>query len=408
MTPTWAAPTDPDGAFVDGPRVLVAGRPDGALAPARLAVKDVFDVAGRVTGAGNPTYAAASSPATHTAAAVELLVDAGATVIGRTVTDELAYSLDGSNVHLGTPRNAAWPGHLPGGSSAGSAAAVAAGVADIGLGTDTGGSIRVPASYCRLLGWRPTHGLVPVTGLVPLSPSFDTVGLLVRSGQGELLATAANALGARSSRPFELRGVIVADELLALLTPQDATSVMQAAQTFAACHGVSLEVRSVLPVAPSDAATAFRRLQGAEAWRIHGARVTAGLGLGPGIAARFAAASEVTADDVDEAAACRALVRAAFEDATADGFVMVQPAASGPPPSLDDHDAATKAARRAATLAITAPAGLTGAPVVVAPTRASGQPPLGIAFVGARGDDAALLALVGEWNEREERDRGHR
>lgn len=174
-------------AFVGPVEVLVAGAAqDGGtavapLAGVTLAVKDVIDVAGRVTGAGNPDLAASRAPADRSAPAVDALVAAGATVVGKTVTDELAYSLGGDNPHFALPINVAAPGRSTGGSSSGSAAAVAAGLVEVALGTDTGGSIRVPASYCGIYGWRPTHGAVSVEGVTPLSPSFDTVGLLARS-----------------------------------------------------------------------------------------------------------------------------------------------------------------------------------------------------------------------------------
>jgi Asp-tRNA(Asn)/Glu-tRNA(Gln) amidotransferase A subunit family amidase len=187
------APNDTVGAFVGAPTVLARGQAGGPLDGERLAVKDLFDIAGTVTGAGSPAFAAAGAAAATSASAVERLVAAGATVVGRTVTDELAYSLTGTNVHFGTPHNVRAPNRVPGGSSAGSAAAVAAGIAELGLGTDTGGSIRVPASYCGLLGWRSTHGSVPMDGIVPLAPSFDTVGLLADDA-GTLLAGAGALL----------------------------------------------------------------------------------------------------------------------------------------------------------------------------------------------------------------------
>ena len=183
MTSTPGAPNIPDdavGAFVGVPSLLRAGDPDGPLAGTTVGVKDLFDLAGLVTGAGNPTFAATHAPATRDATAVRRLVDAGADVVGKTITDELAWSLAGSNVHFGAPRNVAAPGRRTGGSSSGSAAAVTAALVDLGLGTDTGGSIRIPASQCGILGWRPTHGAVPMDGVVPLAPSFDTAGLLAR------------------------------------------------------------------------------------------------------------------------------------------------------------------------------------------------------------------------------------
>lgn len=392
--PTWHRPTDPDGAYVDGPGVVLAGAPRGPLVGVGLAVKDLLDVAGRTTGAGNPVVAARTGPAVSTAPAVARLVEAGATVVGRTVTDELAYSLSGTNVHLGTPRNPAWPGHEPGGSSAGSASAVAAGTADLGLGTDTGGSIRVPASYCRLLGWRPTHGLVPMTGVVPLSPSFDTVGLLARPTDAALLGIAAEVLAEGLPAASAVTGIVVADDLLADLDPDDAEAVLASARRMASALGVGFERGMVLPFAPPDAATTFRVLQGAEAWTEHGELVSGtDLGLGPGIAARFAAASQVTAEQVAVAVGLRAAGTAALAELTAGGVVIAHAAAAGAPPALG-ADAALRGRRRLATLALTAPAGLAGAPVVVVPARPPGEPPLGLALVGAPGSDASLLEAV--------------
>ncbi|MGE0880733.1 MAG: amidase family protein [Acidimicrobiia bacterium] len=376
---TWGVPVDRLGAFVDGPRTIVAGAhaTGGPLTGVRLAVKDVFDVAGCITGAGNPTFAERRGVATTTSSCVSALVDAGATVVGRTVTDELAYSLDGTNVHLGTPYNSAWPGHVTGGSSSGSAAAVAGGLADLGLGTDTGGSIRVPASYCRLYGWRPTHGALPADSMVPLAPSFDTPGLLARDP--DLLLAAAEVFVAPTGT-LVTRLVAATDDALA------------AAQQFASALGVSCERADVLPCPPEQAAQAFRYLQGREAWTIHGPAIRAGLRLGPGVAARFAAAATVTDDQVAEAQEIRDAVRDALDAITADGTVVAWPAAAGPPRALDDRT--TKEAIRMHTLALTAPAGLAGLPVVVTPTRPAGQPPLGLAVMGARNRDLALLTAL--------------
>jgi Asp-tRNA(Asn)/Glu-tRNA(Gln) amidotransferase A subunit family amidase len=391
---TWHHPDDPDGAFVDGPGLLVAGAPDGPLARIPLAVKDLLDVAGRVTGAGNPDLAARTPPATVTAPAVARLLAAGADVIGRTVTDELAYSLSGTNVHLGTPRNPALPGHEPGGSSAGSAVAVASGAARLAIGTDTGGSVRVPASYCGVLGWRPTHGLVPLDGVVPLSPSFDTVGLFARRDDAALLATAAGVMAGGLAPGEPVAGLVLADDLLAPLDPPDAASVEDAVARLAAALGVRVERRPVLPVGLDVATTTFRTLQGAEAWRSQGALVGSGaLRLGPGIAGRFRVASRITSEEEAAAVPVREAVRQAVASATAGGRLLAQAAAAGPAPALD-LDPSTKVARRTITLGLTAPAGLAGAPAVVVPTRPPGEPPLGLALVGAPGTDATVLAAA--------------
>ncbi|UDY37384.1 amidase [Dermatobacter hominis] len=386
-------PTDDVDAFVGVPEVLLAGG-DGPLAGSTLAVKDVIDVAGRVTGAGNPDLAASRAPAPRSAPVVDALVAAGATVVGKTVTDELAYSLGGDNVHYAVPRNVAAPGRSPGGSSSGSAAAVAAGLVDVALGTDTGGSIRVPASYCGILGWRPTHGAVSAEGVTPLAPSFDTIGLLARSAP--LLRDAAEvALGTgplAGAAPAPVRRLALAAELVDVLEPEVAEALLEGIE---ATLG-SVPARRSLGIDVDECLGTFRTLQGAEAWAEHGAWITSSKPtLGPATAYRFDVASRVTASDVAEARPVRERVRAAVLAATADGTVLLGPPAAGPAPEPARHDEASERIR-ADTLRLTSVAGLAGAPVVVLPG-ASVAPegfPLGIALMGAPGTDLALLDLA--------------
>lgn len=164
------------GAFTD--RIHLGPSGSGILNNLTFAVKDLIDIAGHVTGCGNPTWRDTHPPATAHAVCVELLLASGARCVGKTITDELAFSLLGENFFYGTPLNPRSPDRVPGGSSCGSASAVACGLADFALGTDTGGSVRVPAANCGLWGLRPTHGLAPTAGVAPLSPSLDTVGVL--------------------------------------------------------------------------------------------------------------------------------------------------------------------------------------------------------------------------------------
>ena len=171
---------DPLGAFVPGSDVHRPGRSDGPLAGLTFAAKDLFDVEGLVTGCGNPDWAATHAPAQASARAVTMLLDAGATLTGKTVTDEISLGLLGINRFDGTPINPRAPDRVPGGSSSGSASAVAGGLVDVALGTDSGGSVRIPASFCGLYGLRPTHGRIPVDGMMTQSPSFDTAGFFAR------------------------------------------------------------------------------------------------------------------------------------------------------------------------------------------------------------------------------------
>jgi len=383
---------------------LVTGAADGPLARRTVAVKDLYAVAGQRVGAGNPTWLADAPVEVAHAAAVAALLAAGADVRGVARTDELAYSLAGTNAHTGTPPNPRAPGRVPGGSSSGSAAAVALGQADVGLGTDTGGSVRVPASYQGLYGLRTTHGTVPTTGLVPLAPSFDAVGWLARDA--DLLAAVGDVLLPPDADGSSAPRLVVSPALLGLAHDDVADRVAR----FAADAGATTTSR--WDAADVGAwAEVFRVGQAWEAWREHGAWVRAHPGaLGADVEARFTAASRV--DDATGRAAGerRAAVRAQILDLLGDD-VLVLPAAASVAPHPDP---AELEAVRTATMRLTCVAGLGGLPAVVLPT-ASGarshshglaggartpavgrraEPPVGVCLVGAPGRDRALLALA--------------
>src|SRR5215210_1894900 len=175
--------TDTVNACVPGPRARVPGRSGGPLEGLTFAAKDLFDVAGLPTGGGNHDWVKANPVPARNAWAVQALLNAGADLVGKTITDEVSLGILGENAFDGTPINTAAPERVPGGSSSGSAAAVAAGICDTALGTDTGGSVRVPSSFCGVYGIRPTHGRIDVTGLMPQAPSSDTVGWFARDAE---------------------------------------------------------------------------------------------------------------------------------------------------------------------------------------------------------------------------------
>ena len=168
------------GAFCRHTHVEMKGASHGPLLGLTFAVKDIYDVAAHRTGFGSPDWLRTHGPAEQTAPVVQRLLDAGADVVGKTHTDELTWSLTGENAHYGAPVNVSAPGRITGGSSSGSASAVAAGVVDFAVGSDTGGSVRLPASFCGILGMRPTYGRIPLDGVCPLAPSFDTCGWFAR------------------------------------------------------------------------------------------------------------------------------------------------------------------------------------------------------------------------------------
>jgi amidase len=191
-------------AFIESFEVDPTG--SGSLYGLSFAVKDLIDIGGHKTGSGNPTWRETHPPASVNAVCVEQLLDAGARCVGKTVSDELAFSLLGENHFYGTPLNPRAPQRVPGGSSSGSASAVACGLVDFALGTDTGGSVRVPANNCGIWGLRPSHGFISVAGVNPFAPTFDTVGILASSA--ELLARVASVLLACEDAPGEEPGTI--------------------------------------------------------------------------------------------------------------------------------------------------------------------------------------------------------
>lgn len=373
---------------------LIAPTGTGSLSGTTMAVKDLYAVAGHAVGAGNAAYLAEAAPAVEHAAVVGLLLSAGVAIRGISRTDEFAYSMSGTNVHYGSPLNPWSADRVVGGSSNGSASATARGLVDIGLGTDTAGSVRVPASYCGLFGIRTTHGLVPLTGVLPLAPSFDTVGWMTRDA--DLLDRVARCLIEQGpdDPPEPIGSLVIADDLCELAEPSTAATVMNAAGQFAVGRGLPLGRTRVLDGVDSGLREAFRVVQSAEAWAAHGDWVTAHPGvIGPGIRDRFAFGATVSVDQAADARGILADARAVIRDRIPAGTAIVMPAASGPAP-LIALAGVEKTAMRAATLALTTVAAAAGLPVAVAPAKAVDGLPVGIALMGAPQADRALTAFL--------------
>ncbi|QNG21560.1 DUF3225 domain-containing protein [Rhodococcus triatomae] len=395
------APVDPGDARIwrsaHGAVPPAIGADDGPLRRRRIAVKDLFAVEGHPIGAGNPRILATAEVEPRHARAVADLLVAGADVVGIAHTDELAFSLSGTNAHYGTPPNPAAPGHVPGGSTSGPASAVAAGAADIGLGTDTAGSVRVPASHCGLYGLRTTHGAVSREGLVGLAPSFDSVGVLTRDAG--LLRSAANALLPAGPRHAVDR-VVWVPELTGLATPAAAASFTAglealtlrdcaAGPTLPAAVSVSLDYPPGVDL--DGILAAFRVVQAAEAWRLHGTFVTGnGDALDPAVRARFAAGRTVDAATESEARAVLTRMRASLHGLLPPGTVLALPAtSSGALPVAAEPEAVERT--RAATLRLTCLASLAGLPALSMPLLADGALPLGLCLIAGPDEDHTLL-----------------
>ena len=365
------------GAFVPGPRAYRLGAPGGPLARLRLAVKDLFDLEGTVTGGGNPDWARAAEVADRSAVALAALLAAGADCVGKTITDELAFSLEGRNHHYGTPRNTRYPDALPGGSSSGSAAAVAAGAADIGLGSDTGGSVRVPGAFCGLWAMRPTHGRVPVAGLTPFAPGYDTVGWLTRDA-GTLAAVGGVLLG-EDATPAPIDRVLLAEDALQFASPDVADALHPVADALGAPGA------RVFPGRWEDSAAAYAALQAEDIRTALGPRIAAvSPRFGPDIAERFAAALDPQ-PGLDHHRTYRRAARARLVALLPPGTALLIPTAPVARLPRDADGAALGQFYRRA-LALSAVAGHAGAPQIHLP---AGR--VGFSVVSAPGTDRALI-----------------
>ena len=381
------------GAFCPHGDVEIAGAADGPLKGLTFATKDIFDVAGHVTGCGNPDWLVSHAPAPANASAVQTLLDAGAYMVGKTITDELAFSLNGQNFHYGTPRNAVTPERVPGGSSCGSASAVAHGIVDLALGSDTGGSVRIPACLNGIFGIRPTHGAVDMSGVVPLAPSFDTVGWFARDARtlrraGEVLLP-ADRTGVALSRfylardAFALADASVADRVRAALSRAGRTLPITAELDLAGeLGGLGEWLRR------------FRRLQPREIWAIHGAWIESRKPrFGPEIAERFALARSVSTTPEGDDQDFRARVAAHLDRVLGLDGVLLMPTAGTIAPRLDAGKQEL-ADFRDRTLSLTSIAGLARLPQVQIPAGSVDGAAIGLSLIGPRGSDRALMHLA--------------
>jgi amidase len=379
------------GAFVAHGAINLQRRTDGRLAGLSFAVKDFFDVAGLPTGAGSPEWLATHAVPERSAPVVDLLLDAGARLVGKTITDELAWSLNGENFHYGTPVNPKAPGRIPGGSSSGSAAAVAGGLVDFAVGSDTGGSVRLPASYCGILGIRPTHGRIAIGGAVPLAPSYDTVGWFARDAA--LLAQVGAVLlgcGPASERPKRL---LLAEDLFQAAGPAVAAALEEGVKRVTGLCG-SAERVSVADGQLGAWRNAFRLIQSSEAWAAHGEWITrVKSGLGPGVRERFAAAAKLDPGEVAAAKVLRAEISARMHRLIDDGTVLLAPTAPGIAPLRDTPEPELDAFR-ARALELLCPAGHAGLPQISLPLGAIDGCPVGLSIMAAAGQDERLLALA--------------
>ncbi len=374
--------------FVPGSSVRIEGKPGLPLSGLSFAAKDLFDVAGMITGGGNPDWGRQNPVPTRHAWAVQTLLDAGATLIGKTITDEVSLGILGENAFEGTPLNPAAPGHVPGGSSSGSASAVAQGLCDTALGTDTGGSVRVPASFCGLYGIRPTHGRLDLTGMLPQAPSSDTTGWFARDPK--TFARVSEALLGEAIPQTLPSRMIVATDAFGFAEPATAAALEPLVRRLKALiPDLTREVMA--PPGLSAWGRAQRVLQPVEAWENFrewierdnprfAFSVARGLVMG------------ITSSEADRgwAELMRREVRGRMRYLLAPGTILVMPTTPFPAPKAGLPLSALTPLRDQ-ILCLCAHGGLAGHPQLSIPGAMVEGRPVGLSLIAARGADSLLI-----------------
>lgn len=384
-------PDDPLGALCRDNHVALAPRGTGVLDGTTFVAKDVFDIAGTTTGFGNPDWLATHPPAGATASAVTRVLDAGAHLVGRAISDELTYSLTGENHHYGTPLNSAAPDRIPGGSSSGSASAVAGGLCDFALGTDCGGSVRIPASYCGVIGLRPTHDRIALDGVIPFAPSFDVAGWFARD-PALMERVGAVLFGEPAGANLPGRVAIVADAF-ELVEPAVADALAAPVAHVLALTGASRELRA------SDEGLAawfeiFRTVQGAEIWANRREwMVQVAPRIGPGIRERLDWAATIDALTAARASKAQADIRSRVRERIDPDEIWCLPTSPRVAPRRDAPPDLLENAYRAQAMCLLCIAGLAGLPQLSLPLATLDGLPLGLSLIGAPGSDMQLLAM---------------
>jgi amidase len=393
MTGSRLSMEDHLNAFCRDTDAYLAGAAVGPLSGLTFAAKDIFDIAGFLTGGGNPDWKATHEPAEATAWAVRVLVEAGATMVGKTITDEITRGIFGENAHYGTPINPRAPGRIPGGSSSGSASAVAGGLVDFALGSDTGGSVRVPASFCGLYGLRPTHGRIPLKGVLLQAPSYDTIGWFTRDA--DLFARVGAVLLHTEIGQERPRRLVIAEDAFEVADTSVGETLRPVVERVASLIGHCTTER-LAPMRLSDWSRQQQVLQGREAWETAQDwidRVNPRFSFE--VAERYGFASALSDADIEAAKVAREAIMRRMTAVLAERTVVCLPTAPTPAPPRGER-LSTRNMLRPRISTLTCIAGTTGTPQINLPLAEVDGLPVGLSLLGARGSDVMLIAFARE------------
>lgn len=367
----------------------------GILSGLTFAVKDVFDIKGNVASAGNPDWLRThGNPAEEHAPAIKLLLENGATLQGTTMTDELMYSLQGENYHYGTPVNPKAPQCIPGGSSSGSAVAASAKLVDFAIGTDTGGSIRVPSAYCGNYGIRPTHGAITMDGVIPLAPSFDTIGWMTQSA--DMLLKVGTVLLKESSleSKTEFKRFMYAQDAWDLVDESCKQKMLDCASSLE--FGEAPTWLTIAEEGLTEWMNTFRLLQGIEIWKSQGEWIKETKpSFGPGISERFQWASTLSIEGKEYAIELREKIKSQLNKLLGEDGLLIVPTVPGKAPLLHLSNEEIEIGRTN-TLKLSCIAGLAGLPQVSIPITELDGIPLGLSIIAGPNQDLRLLQWIKE------------
>lgn len=369
----------------------VKGAASGPLAGLTAAVKDMYDIAGTKSGGGSPAWLEHAKPATRNASVIQKILDAGGTIIGKTVSEEFFFSLTGASLHYGVPLNARAPGRVPGGSSSGSASATASNACDFAMGSDTGGSVRIPASFCGLYGLRPTHARVDMTGAMDMAPSFDVGGWFANAPG--IFKRVGDVLLGGERVDAKISTMIVLDDAFAEADLEIA-ALMKTALNVMADELPKAQHDRIAPEGLDAWREGFRVLQAREVWEAYGDFVTKHKPVfGPGVKERFHFASIVTDAEVAKANEVRRRLRERVANLVKPGTVLALPTSPAIAPLVSSTPEQLEAFRVRA-LRLTCTSSMSGLPQVTIPIGTAAGCPAGLSFIGWHGGDEALLDLA--------------
>ena len=376
--------------FMPYPKVPVAHAKEGPLVGLTFAVKDIYDVAGYPTSAGNPTFLALQGIKRKTASCVEKLLAAGAEFQGKTITDELAFSMQGANAHFGAPINGGAPDRYTGGSSSGSASAVSCGLVDFALGSDTGGSVRCPASQCGIIGIRPSFGRAALDLCQPLSKSFDTVGFFARKME-VFERVAAVLYGPDTNQEDPQARLIRVDDIWTLFGDEVQKALLNTYKAAESLFGTPT-VGQFSPHGLERTFLAFRKLQTAEAWESDGDFIeTYHPVLGPGVRERFDLARQWHSEDLSPERKVQTECAAHLTALLGNDGLAILPTMPDAGIPVGASEATVEEFRHKVSMGL-CHGGMSGLPWISLPLGMIKGAPIGISLVGPKGRDRWLIS----------------